>query len=828
MAFYLTQRILPFIVPSLGRPAGLRRYPERVTLDVKSDVLPSRKPPVRIFLGTEPAQHRAERVFIWSIEQVRDPSRVYEIHLMKELVGFDRRRWLTGFTNYRFAVPEFAGRSGRAIYNDVDQIYLVDPAALFDAEMGAHGYLSITPDDASVMLVDCAQMAPLWNLTRARHRTAKALLGDAHAVVGLWGKLAPEWNARDTQYSPGHSRVVHYTVLHTQPWRPFPNDYVYLDNPAAGPWHALESAADAAGSHVFTGRHPSEHYRSLLTAANVSGSKVDANASRILGHRAGAPLQPLLRTGRIQSVLYCPALAGEDRTAFRLELAVPVLESRPEVTQMSLICAVAPDKTSMREFDAVVCIDAFASLAEEDVPWVTEALFARAHRLLYVEGGDSVDRWRRHLRTIGARYPAVHWQLVVRRSRWPRREVISLRHGGKLIGGAPRVWILADHKAGHTTQSVGLAEALGWPYEIKRLRFHRYLAVLPVRLLGIVARASLMLARQNGQRLDTLNAPWPDVVIATGWQPARVARWLKACTSGQMQLVLMGRKVGPVTDGSDVAVACAHFRLLAHPRRLKIVLPLNRVTPARLQTAAVGRATLFGDAPRPHVALLVGGESDTHRFDPDTALRMGREVAERVRAAGGSLLVMTSRRTGAAAEQALKKGMAAFGHLHAWREGDRDNPYLACLSWAQTLIVTGESESMLAEAAAAGKSLYIYPLPERTPHLWRRLSERVLQRAYAKPVNRRGTARPQQGLEYLCARLIQHGIVRPPRKLDALHRDLIERGIARRFGAPLETGCRRPWNETAHVASQVHALLGLSSGADDAVAADDRHTGDSG
>ena len=75
------------------------------------------------FLGTEPAQYRAERVFFWSIEQVRDPSRIYEIYLMKDLVGFDRRRWLTGFTNYRLAIPDFAGGFGRAIYNDVDQVY---------------------------------------------------------------------------------------------------------------------------------------------------------------------------------------------------------------------------------------------------------------------------------------------------------------------------------------------------------------------------------------------------------------------------------------------------------------------------------------------------------------------------------------------------------------------------------------------------------------------------------------------------------------------------------------------------------------------------------
>src|ERR1043166_7441715 len=104
------------------RPAGTPAQPARVVLGVRDGVPPSPKPPVRIFLGTEPVQYRAERVFFWSLEQVRDPGRVYEVHLMKDLAGFDRRRWLTGFTNYRFAIPHFAAGSGKAIYKDVDTI----------------------------------------------------------------------------------------------------------------------------------------------------------------------------------------------------------------------------------------------------------------------------------------------------------------------------------------------------------------------------------------------------------------------------------------------------------------------------------------------------------------------------------------------------------------------------------------------------------------------------------------------------------------------------------------------------------------------------------
>ncbi len=241
------------------RPApASRTRPDLVRLGVAPGVAPSGKQPVRIFLGTEPAQHRAERVFVWSVEKARDRSRVYEIHLMKDLVGFNRWWWTTGFTNYRLAIPDLAGGSGRAIYNDVDQIYLADPGELFDTDMVGHGFLAIAakgrtadvPFDSSVMLIDCARMNPAWTLVEAQNGRKSAMLNKAAAIPGLWGELAPEWNARDAEYCSGRSKLVHYTKLKTQPWQPFPHLYEYRIAPEGRVWLDLEGSADAAGYQV--------------------------------------------------------------------------------------------------------------------------------------------------------------------------------------------------------------------------------------------------------------------------------------------------------------------------------------------------------------------------------------------------------------------------------------------------------------------------------------------------------------------------------------------------------------------------------------------------
>ena len=246
MAFIEKARTMVRYLPSFGnsQDVGIRTQPECIVLGVREGVTPSAKPPVRIFLGTQLAQYRAERVFFWSVEQVRDPSREYEIYLMKELRGFNRRGWLTGFTNYRFAIPHFAGGSGKAIYNDVDQVYLGDPGELFDTDMGTHGYLSLSDRDTAVMLIDCQRMATVWSLAEAQHERRSTLEAKARTIPGLCGPLNPIWHTRDAEYVANQSKLLHYTAIHMQPWQPTPHRYSYQRNPAGHVWFDLERAAD--------------------------------------------------------------------------------------------------------------------------------------------------------------------------------------------------------------------------------------------------------------------------------------------------------------------------------------------------------------------------------------------------------------------------------------------------------------------------------------------------------------------------------------------------------------------------------------------------------
>jgi|GEM_PF-521462 len=237
---------------------------------------------VRIFLGTEIAQQRAQRVFIYSVEKYRNPARRYEIYLMDNLTGFDNSRWRTGFTLYRFAIPEFAGFKGKAIYNDVDQIYLTDPGLLFDCDMGEAGYMSVSPNDTSVMLINCAKMGELWNLQQATSKTKKQLHDSVIQNKTLWTVCDEGWNTRDCEHPLEKIKCLHYTALHTQPWRPTPEQYSYHHHTLAYLWEDLECELDTLeGASTSAYEHSQPTIWALITHRRGDNSQIMNLASQL-------------------------------------------------------------------------------------------------------------------------------------------------------------------------------------------------------------------------------------------------------------------------------------------------------------------------------------------------------------------------------------------------------------------------------------------------------------------------------------------------------------------------------------------------------------------
>src|SRR5262249_19287613 len=111
--------------------------------------------------------------------------------------------------------------------------------------------------------------------------------------------LEREWNSRDEEYVAGRSHVLHYTTIHTQPWQPFPDRYVYQRNAVSQVWLDLERSADRAHYQVFTAAQPSTQYRrAIRRLADAPAVRSTAPIDRELA----ADLEQLLRDAGATSV----------------------------------------------------------------------------------------------------------------------------------------------------------------------------------------------------------------------------------------------------------------------------------------------------------------------------------------------------------------------------------------------------------------------------------------------------------------------------------------------------------------------------------------------
>ncbi len=274
-------------------------------------------------------------------------------------------------------------------------------------------------------------------------------------------------------------------------------------------------------------------------------------------------------------------------------------------------------------------------------------------------------------------------------------------------GGAfrpPRTWLMMGHKAGDNTQILALAEALGWPFEIKHLVYRR--TELLTNLLAGPTLKGLVLDRSS-----RLEPPWPELVISAGRRNEPLVRWIQ-CQVGdrsRIKLVHVGRPWAR-HECFDLIVTTPQYRLPEKPNILHNELPLHRVAPARLEAAAESWRERLEHLPRPRIAVMMGGHAGPYNFDRENGALLGYWANRLAAECGGSLLVTSSARTPAAALSAFEAQIRVPAHIYRFRPADPDNPYFAFLALAERIIVTSDSMSMLAEACSTAKPVFIFDL----------------------------------------------------------------------------------------------------------------------
>ncbi|MEX0583238.1 MAG: mitochondrial fission ELM1 family protein, partial [Sneathiella sp.] len=252
-------------------------------------------------------------------------------------------------------------------------------------------------------------------------------------------------------------------------------------------------------------------------------------------------------------------------------------------------------------------------------------------------------------------------------------------------------WIVTDGSAGMEIQGVGLAEALGFEFEVKKIVTKAPWRWLPPQLwINPLARLE-----KTG---DLLLPPWPDVLITCGRQSIPMSLAIKKANGDKTFTIHIQT---PNCDAAkfDLVIVPEHDKL----RGSNVLVcegSLGRITPGKLHAAGERFRETVAHLPSPLVTVLIGGSNRCYDMNEDVMRDLAAKLETIHRETGCSFLVTTSRRTGAENERILKSALNNVSH-QLWT-GEGENPYFGYLALADALIVTGDSVNMVCEACALG------------------------------------------------------------------------------------------------------------------------------
>jgi mitochondrial fission protein ELM1 len=264
----------------------------------------------------------------------------------------------------------------------------------------------------------------------------------------------------------------------------------------------------------------------------------------------------------------------------------------------------------------------------------------------------------------------------------------------------PVVWWVTTGQAGFRSQARGLIGALGLPAQEKTIGLKAPWSLAPPGLWRLTLRGL-------DPDKDRLEPPWPDLIVSCSRRAAKAAIAVKRASGGRTLAVHIQNPLAPLGE-FDLVIPMRHDGIDG-PNVTAVDTALHDMTPARLAAAAEAWRDRFAALPRPLTGVLLGGST---RRQPFTARQAG-VLVERLRAvrrdSGGGLVITPSRRTPAEAKAVIA---AAFGQdptALIWDERG-DNPYLGILALSDRLAVTGDSVSMVSEAAATGRPVAVFDL----------------------------------------------------------------------------------------------------------------------
>ncbi|MDP1574269.1 MAG: mitochondrial fission ELM1 family protein [Coxiellaceae bacterium] len=269
-------------------------------------------------------------------------------------------------------------------------------------------------------------------------------------------------------------------------------------------------------------------------------------------------------------------------------------------------------------------------------------------------------------------------------------------------------WIVSDGKTGTENQCLGLAERLEMKPIIKRINLKEpWKSLVPWFRFG--------LKQSFSKKSSLIEAPWPDLLIASGRQSTSAALYVKA--QNPKTVVVQIQSPGISSKYFDLLVVPRHDnieRFIHGSNVIKTKGALHRITLEFLAREATRFSYLVAHTSKPRIAVLIGGPNRFYKLTPSIVTIFCEQLLQMQYRENVSLLVTPSRRTGdeniAVLHQHLgnKKDIILCDRFD---DPENPNPYYGFLGLCDAIIATSDSVSMISEACATQKPVHIFHLP---------------------------------------------------------------------------------------------------------------------
>ncbi len=294
-----------------------------------------------------------------------------------------------------------------------------------------------------------------------------------------------------------------------------------------------------------------------------------------------------------------------------------------------------------------------------------------------------------------------------------------------------KIWIIADNKVGTYQQSIALAEAIGFEYELIKVNYN-YFSKLPNFLLRFFPiHLDKISCKKCYDYIDNCNY-FPRFIISSGRRTAPIALWLKKYFILSKIIQIMQPEIN--YNKFDFIILPKHDKIknFKFKNLITTIGALNRINDKIIDEEQKKFTSFFDKINKKIVVLLIGGNSKDNSYDPNSIANLCQQVSTIINNNNYFLVALNSPRTTFEIDQIIINNLNCEHVFLEYKNIKNNNPYIASLGYGNLFIATGDSVSMISECCSTGKPVFIFDNNKISSPKHRAFHQQLFQNNYAK------------------------------------------------------------------------------------------------